>query len=180
MPTLSKIVLIEKEEKAQCRKLKRKTKKRFKELEKNYTPIVKKIRSTSKARKMKKCQAFCKTDYVPSVLEKYEKEKENDKEKNLLTCHSPVLEIEKRLMNQECEYYYCNNKCRGFPRYDVVGPKIDRKFQKHLVDNFVILDKDYNPRDYKNPKKEMKRLGKTLKKKGVISHCKMTEYDDSI
>jgi len=180
MPTLSKKELKEKEEKARCRKQKRKTMKRFKELEKNYTPIVKKIRATAKARKMKKCQAFCKTDYVPNVLEKYEKEKEIDKEKNLLTCRSPVLEIEKRLMNQECEYYYCNNKCRGFPRYDVVGPKIDSEYQKHLVDNFRILDKDYNPRDYKNPKKEMKRLRNTLKKKGVISHCRMTEYDDSI
>lgn len=158
--------------------MKRKTMKQFKELEKKYTPIVKKIRATAKARKMRKCQTFCKTDYVPSVLEKYEREKENDK--NRLSCHSPVLEIEKRLMNQECEYYYCNNKCRGFPRYDVVGPKIDRKFQKKMVDNFVILDKDYNPHDYKNPKKEMKRLRNTLKKKGVISHCKMTEYDDSI
>jgi ribosomal protein S18 len=157
-----------------CKNLNNRTKKQYHILSKNLAKIIKKNNKTAK-HKQKKCKMFCKKEYSPFVLNDLKKMQIKDKELGL-PCVNPITKIQKRIIDQECQYVYCNKKCRGFP--DHSSSEIDPGFQKKLADHFVILDKEYNPMEYKNVKKEMERLRKTLTEKGAISHCKMTQYDE--
>lgn len=117
--------------------------KKLKNKSKKNSKILKK--TTLNKKSFKKCENFCKNDYLKEMIKRYKK---ND----------PLIKLTKQdsvFLNNTCKKTFCNEKCQG---YDFFGDKIkQQEFQKKIKNGF---QSSYSP----------KKVEK-LKKRGALSGC---------
>jgi hypothetical protein len=114
---------------------------------------VKKNKST-----MKKCEHFCKKDYMPEMAKINDKRRKEEKNPLAIRVYSLVDKykaIAKDIEYNGCKKTYCNEKCEG---YNFNGDeKFKKKFLKTRKNGFVD---SYSAREIK-----------MLKKRGALSGC---------
>lgn len=118
------------------------------------TKSVKKNKST-----MKKCEHFCKKDYMPEMAKINDKRRKEEKNPlaaiKLYSLVDKYKAIVKDIEYNGCKKIYCNEKCEG---YNFNGDaKLKKKFQKTIKNGFVD---SYSAKEVK-----------MLKKRGALSGC---------
>jgi hypothetical protein len=122
---------------------------------KTKTKSVKKNKST-----MKKCEHFCKKDYMPEMAKINDKRRKEEKNPLAIRLYDFLDKYntkakEKAIEYKGCKKTYCNEKCEG---YNFNGDtKFQKKFQKTRKNGF---DDSYSAREIK-----------MLKKRGALSGC---------
>jgi len=117
------------------------------------TKPVKKNKST-----MKKCEHFCKKDYMPEMAKINDKRRKEEKNPLAIRIYGLVDKYKTKAKDMEykgCKKTYCNEKCEG---YNFNGDaKLKKKFLKTIKNRFVD---SYSAKEVK-----------MLKKRGAISGC---------
>jgi hypothetical protein len=124
-----------------------KTNKKYKKTNKKYKK-TKKVKTKKLILGMKKCEEFCRNDYMPNqhkVIRKVLNQKTITKE------HYKIRDDSLHLL---CKAYYCDPKCNSFWQDDKQG-RID--FEKRLTNGFLDT--------YSKKEVEM------FQKKGAMSAC---------
>jgi len=111
---------------------------------------IKRINKTTNKSTLKKCEKFCKDDYMIEMNKVFRK----SSEKYNTPYISPTKEDDKFLYNT-CKKTFCNEKCEG---YDFFGNKQSQlDFKNKIKNGFQIT--------YSTDKVEL------LKKRGALSGC---------
>jgi len=117
---------------------------------------VKRVKNKTVKNTKKKCESFCKKDYLIQIDEKA---KESSKKYNF--PYRPPNKKEKQYNLKVCKKTFCNEKCEG---YDFVNPNMKKEFLKNIRNGF---QKSYN-----------KNKIEQFKKKGALSSCvDVIDYD---
>ena len=118
--------------------------------------LIKKLNKTIKNKSsLKKCEDFCKNDYMIKSRETTKK----ICDKNNLSCPLPT-KLENEYSYNTCKKTFCNEKCDG---YDFFGDKQQQiNFKKKIKNGFKSL--------YSKDKVKM------LKKKGAMSGCVYIDF----
>lgn len=127
--------------------------KRRKILKKLYSKVKNRINKINKTIKnkpsLKKCEQFCKNDYIVEMNKVFKKSAEKY---NL--PYTPPTKEEQNFAFNTCKKTFCNEKCEG---YDLLGKNFELELKKNLNNGFKNT--------YSKKQIEM------LKKKGALSGC---------
>ena len=126
---------------------------------------VKSVKSNKSVKKkpkhkstLKKCETFCKKDYMPEMIKIKDKRRKEEKNPLAIKLYGLVDNYKTKVNDMEyknCKKTYCNEKCEG---YDFNGDtKFQKEFQKRLNHGF---DNAYSAKEIK-----------MLKKRGASSGC---------
>jgi len=118
--------------------------------------FIRKLNKTVNNTSLKKCENFCKKDYIPEINKSIRK---NAKKYNI--SYKFPTKQENELAYNTCKKTFCNQKCDG---YDFFGDKKQQKnFHKKIKDGFQNT--------FSLQKINM------LKKKGALSGCVDVDYN---
>jgi hypothetical protein len=120
----------------------------------NKSTKFKKLNKTIKNKStLKKCEKFCKNDYMLELNKSFKKSSDKFRNPNI-PYKSPTKQDDKFLYNT-CKKTFCNTKCEGF---DFFGNKqTEINFKKKIKNGFLNA--------YSRNKIEL------FKKKGALSGC---------
>jgi hypothetical protein len=132
-------------------KSKKKYKKLFQKIINKSKKFSKKINKTTKNKSsFKKCEKFCKDDYMVEMKKVFKK----SAEKYNIPYESPTKQQDEFAYNT-CKKTFCNENCEGYDFYGDKKKQLD--FKKQIINGFQD--------SYTTNKVEM------LKKRGAMSGC---------
>jgi len=139
-------------------KSKKNYKKIFQKIINKSKKFSKKLNKTTKNKSsLKKCEKFCKDDYMVEMKKVFKK----SAEKYNIPYESPTKQQDEFAYNT-CKKTFCNEKCEGYDFYGDKKKQLD--FKKQIKNGFQ--------NSYTKNKVEM------LKKRGAMSGCvNISDYD---